>query len=312
MSLKLEEVARPGPTENEVLVKTFAAPINPSDIAFIQGGYNIVKSLPAAPGFEGSGQIVAAGKHAEHLIGRKVSAFVQDDRGGSWSDHFIAKTCDIILLNDEMDMEQASCFTVNPFTAYGLFDIAQLRESRAIIQNGSGGQTASFIRAMAKEQGLEVIDIVRKEELVNGLKEAGSKYVLLETADHFEEELKSLAHELEASTAFDAVGGIQSGILFNAMPADSELVGLSAKPAAGLDTMGLIFHNKIVSGFNLMDWKSELEAGEFENISDELQQQIIKGTYKTQIQDSFAMDNVARGIKAYISNMSGGKILIKP
>ena len=315
LSLRTETLETPVPLDNEVLIRTHAAPVNPSDIAFLQGVYNIVKPLPAIPGFEGSGYVVGAGKHAGHLVGKKVSAFVQEDKGGTWSDHFIAYEKDVLVLDDDMDMDQAACFTVNPFTAYGLFRIAMIRESKAIIQNAAGGQVAAFIRTMAEEQGIETINIVRKAESAEKLKNLGTRHVLTETDEHFSEELETMANQLSASTAFDAVGGALSGTMLHAMPPDAELVvygGLSNKPMSQLPVIGVIFHNKILSGFNLVDWKSELEEGAFEEISAFLQKKCIEGTYTTTIQGSCAMEDIVKGMKSYISDMSAGKLLIKP
>ncbi len=315
LSLQVQEKELPKPGDDEVLIKTHAAPVNPSDIAFIQGGYNVVKTLPAAPGFEGSGTVTDAGKNARHLIGKKVSAFVQDDRDGTWAEYFVANKNDLIVLQDNMDLDQAACFTVNPFTAYGMMEIALLRESKAIIQNAGGGQVAAFIRTMAKEHGIEVINIVRKPETAAKLEQEEVKHVLTQNNESFEEQLKTLAAELKASLAFDAVGGDLSGLMFNALTDDAELVvygGLSNKPISGIDVMDVIFRDKIISGFNLMDWKSELDEADFENVSQELQNKFISGTYKTEIRESVSIENIVSGLKSYLGDMSGGKILIKP
>jgi len=297
------------------LIKTHAAPVNPSDVAFIQGGYNIVKQLPAVPGFEGSGVIVDAGKNANDLIKKKVSAFVQTNHDGSWAEYFVARKKDLIILQDDMDMDQAACFTVNPFTAYALMEIALIRESKAIVQNAAGAQVAALIRTMARENEMEVINIVRKAETAAFLKQQGIQHVLNQTDDTFEEQLKSLSLQLQATTALDAVGGELAGQMFNAMADDSELVvygGLSGKPLSGIGLMGVIFKNKIISGFNLMDWKRELDTSEFEQVSNELQDKIISGIYKTEIQETVGLDQIVQGLKTYLGNMSGGKILIKP
>lgn len=315
LGLKLVEKETSIPGDDEVLVKMYASSCNPSDIAFIQGTYNIVKTLPAVPGFEGAGVVVEAGRNVNHLIGKKVSAFVQNDADGTWAECFRVHRNDLILLQDEMDIEQAACFTVNPFTAYGLIEIALLRESKAIIQNASGGQVAAFIRSMARENGISVIDIVRKRESVNELFSQGAEYVLYENEEHFEDQLKHLSSSMHATTAFDAVGGKLSGTMLNALMPDGELVvygGLSGKPIENTDVMGPIFHNKILSGFNLIDWKHELEEGEFEEISAKLQNKFIEGVYETKIQGSTTLDNIVKGLRAYISNMSAGKILIRP
>ena len=44
-----------------MLVKVDSAPINPSDLAFLQGSYSSEKKYPCVPGFEGSGTVVSSG-----------------------------------------------------------------------------------------------------------------------------------------------------------------------------------------------------------------------------------------------------------
>ena len=315
LGLKLQEKEVGIPGDNEVLVKMHAAPCNPSDIAFIQGTYNIVKSLPAVPGFEGSGVVVGAGKNAGHLLGKKISAFVQSDTDGTWAEYFVVGMDDLIVLQDEMDLDQAACFTVNPFTARGLIDIALQRESKAIVQNAAGGQVAAFIREMAMENAIEVIDIVRKKESAELLKSQGAQHVLCENDEDFEKQLNKLTTTLQATTAFDAVGGRLAGTIFNALMPDAELVvygGLSGKPMENINVLGPIFQNKIISGFNLIDWKADLDAGEFDKVSEKLQNKFISGAYKTAFQGSATLDNIVKGLRNYIANMSGGKILIRP
>jgi len=314
-SLKVEEAEIPQTGKDEVLIEVYAAPCNPSDIAFMEGNYNIIKSLPAVPGFEGSGRIIEAGEGYEHLIGSKVSFFVQADGDGSWSEYVCTHKDNIVVLDETMDMDQAACFAVNPFTARGLLDIALLRNDQAIIQNAAGGQVAAFVRQMAKEMDIKVIDIVRKTESYDKLMRAGAEQVLLEGDQHFEEHLTDLCHTFNARLAFDAVGGSLSGQIFNAMPENAELVvygGLSTKAVSGISTMDLIFKDKIISGFNLPRWRQQLDDDYFEEVSHEMQQQFITGNYKTRIQGATNYENVVKGLMNYIRNMSEGKILIKP
>ena len=59
-SLAVVEIPVPRPGPGEVLIRMFASPVNPSDLTFIRGLYGFKKALPAMPGFEGSGTVVAA------------------------------------------------------------------------------------------------------------------------------------------------------------------------------------------------------------------------------------------------------------
>jgi NADPH:quinone reductase-like Zn-dependent oxidoreductase len=56
----------------------------------------------------------------------------------------------------------------------------------------------------------------------------------------------------------------------------------------------------------------ELDPEEFTSISKLLQQKFIQGTWKTHIQETVPLDRIVSGLKNYLGNMSGGKILLKP
>lgn len=314
-SLRVIEKDIPSLEPGTVLVKIHAASCNPSDIAFIQGGYNIIKTLPAVPGFEGSGTIIETGEGAEALLGKKVSCFVQDDADGTWAEYVKVKTGDLIVLDDAFDLDQAACFTVNPFTAYAMIDFALQNKSKVVVMNAAGGQVPALVRQLAKVNDLQTINIVRKSETAVFLKEEGVEYVLEEQQEDFGERLKEWAGRMKATTAFDAVSGPLSGTMINAMPAGSHLIvygGLSNKAVSEIMPADLIFKDKKIYGFNLVDWKKEKGRNKFDAVADELQRMFIEGTLHTKIQQKIPIDDVVVGLKNYLGNMSGGKVLIKP
>lgn len=301
---------------DEVLIKMEAAPVNPSDIAFMQGGYNISKTTPVVPGFEGAGRVVAAGKShkAEQLLKKKVSCFAQEDADGTWAEYFITKEKNCIPLAEDMPWEQAACFAVNPFTAYGLFEAARISKSTAIIQNAAGSQVGNFIRKLAAKSKVDVINIVRKESTLKSLQEEGAKYVLNSSEEDFEEKLREMSTLLNANVAFDAVAGKMTGTLYNSMPPGSRVVvygGLSGKAVSQVDVLQVIFKNKIIKGFNLNDYILNTGRQHFQEISDELQQMFISGEMKTEIQHTFLFDKIVDALKLYLGNMSKGKVLLK-
>ena len=316
-SLTVQDVSIPEPKGSDVLIKVLGAPCNPSDIAFMRGGYGIRKPVPVIMGFECTGQVVETGPEgaAKGLLGKRVSCFAQGMGNGTWAEYFLADASDCIPVQEMLPLEQASAFCINPFTATALLEIAQSRFSPAIIQNGASGQVGIFIRNLASLAGIKVINLVRKEEHVEILKNEGESHVLCVMDPEFEARLKQMAMELNATVAFDAVGGDMSGTMLNAMPRGSELIiygGLSGKPAGMFNTLEIIFEGKMISGFNLGDWKAAKSAAEFAAISDYLQQLILDGTLQTRIQASFSLDEVQQAIEQYIRNMSSGKILFKP
>src|SRR4051812_50165442 len=83
--MAVEEVDRPSPAANEVLIKVFAASVNPVDAKMREGKYPVVteKDLPYVLGRDVSGEIAAAGSEVAGFgIGDEVFAFLSPEHGG--------------------------------------------------------------------------------------------------------------------------------------------------------------------------------------------------------------------------------------
>lgn len=316
-SLKVVELDIPKPIGSQVLIKVSAAPCNPSDIAFMRGGYNIQKPVPAIMGFECTGTVVETGEYplARNLTGKRVSCFSQGMENGTWAEYFQTDYKNCLPIRDELDDEQAATFCINPFTAFALFGMAIQKNAGAIIQNGASGQVGIFIRAFAKMKQIPVINLVRKEEHIKELNEAGENHVLNLGNPDCDINLRKLAHEFHATIAFDAVAGDTSGMILNAMPPGSELIiygGLSGKPVGMVFPLDIIFKAKSIRGFNLGDWTTAVGENFVQKVSEELQDLIIRRVMFTRIQGEYILENVQLAMEQYIRNMSSGKILFQP
>jgi NADPH2:quinone reductase len=316
-AITIKDIPIPEFGEDEVRIKIDGAPCNPSDIAFMRGMYAIKKTLPKACGFEGTGIVVEAGKSAEaqHLLGKRVSTFSQDDEHGTWAEYFVAKASNCLVIHQEMPKEQAACFFVNPFTAYGLFDFAKKRKDQAIVQNAASGQVGTFVRRLAQKEGIPLINIVRRPKHIDLLKSEGEKYVLNLRDKNFINDFTALSHKLHATIAFDAIGGDHSGNLLNNMPQGSHLLlygGLSGQNAANFDILESIFHKKSFSGFNLSDWINNTQSSDYEDVSSFLQELIVNKKVQTKIQAEVPMGNAYDVLYQYITKMSDGKIIFNP
>jgi NADPH:quinone reductase-like Zn-dependent oxidoreductase len=316
-SLHVADLEIPKPSGSRLLIKIAAAPCNPSDIAFMRGGYNIRKPVPVVMGFEGTGTVVETGDDPDiqHWIGKRVSCFTQGIENGTWAEYFLTDDRNCLPVRDELDDDQAATLCINPFTAFALINMAEEKKAGAIIQNGASGQIGIFIRTLARRLRIPVINLVRKEEHLKELAAEGEKYVLNLNDPEFERTLRKLAVDCHATIAFDAVGGDISGIILNAMPPGSELViygGLSGKPLGFFNPLDIIFKAKSIRGFNLGDWKAEVGEEHFQKVSEELQDHIIKRVISTRIQSTYSLDEVQQGIEQYIRNMSSGKVIFRP
>jgi NADPH:quinone reductase len=316
LGLKVVEKHFDSLPHDQLLIKMEAAPCNPSDIAFLLGGYNIVKPLPAVPGFEGTGTVIAAGTEsgAESLVGKRVCCFSQSQNDGSWAEYIMVKNNQILLVDDRLTTEQAAMFFVNPFTAFGLFEIALAKKSKAILMNAAGGRVPEFLKVFANRHGIRTIGIVRKTKTAKSLLENGWDAVLVSTEENFTEALQTKIDEMDIDIAFDAVGGEQTGLIANFLPEGGELVvygGLSGKEIGGIDSIPFIFRELTVKGFNLNNWLFHAENEKIMQASDVITTMLLSGEVKNPVSIQVEMEEITKGLKHYLGTMSEGKMLLK-
>ena len=127
----------PRPGIGQVLVRMAAAPINPSDIGFLQGSYGAHGGASAVPGFEGSGTVVAAGGGylTRLLLGRRVA--FSDASGGTWAEYHAANASLCVPLKKDITLEQGAMLLVNPLTALALLSIARQGRHKALVNTAA-------------------------------------------------------------------------------------------------------------------------------------------------------------------------------
>ena len=238
VELSIAKVEIPEPKEDEVLIRVEAAPINPSDLGLllsfaadlgsirIEGdGDETVTSMPIHPrlmasmkprldqsmpaGNEGSGVIIDAGSNAKELIGKTVGL-----AGGSMYSQYrclAAANC-LVMEEGTTSVEAASSF-VNPLTALAFVETMKMENHTAMVHTAAASNLGQMLVRICKEDGIPLINIVRKQDQVELLKALGAQYVCNMSEASFMEDLVLALSETGATLGFDATGGGNSGEL---------------------------------------------------------------------------------------------------
>ena len=96
---------------------------------------------------------------------------------------------------------------VNPLTAIALLDYAKSKKTKTVIANAAASALGRMFNRLIPPEGIEIINIVRKEEQVEILRKLGANFILNSSDPDFDEKLKHMATKMEAKVFFDAVGG---------------------------------------------------------------------------------------------------------
>ena len=312
-ALKVERTRVPRPGPGEVLVKMDAAPINPSDLALIAGGY-LERTYPFTPGLEGSGTVIEAGSGLlpRLRLGKRVACSPAHEGDGTWAEYMLTTAMNVAPLPKGISPDQGSMMLVNPMTAMAFIKLAKEGKHRAIVNNAAASSLGKMLIRICLSQNIPLINIVRKEEQIAVLKELGAIHVLNSSADTFMEELKELTNKLGATLFLDAVTGNQSSILLEAAPRGSTLMAY-ARLSGDLITADpgfLIREEKTIVGFQLGNWlqnKGLLFKLRFVSIV----KKQLGNELSSHIKQSYPMESVEEAITHYKGHMSDGKIVLK-
>ncbi|WP_095011527.1 zinc-binding dehydrogenase [Tsuneonella mangrovi] len=228
LTVEIVDTQFPDPTGNQVLVKMEAAPINPSDLAILTSAADLENAdyspgkfvanmpepfntgskarhgarLPA--GNEGAGTVVATGDSdmAKALMGQRVACVP----GNAYSQYCIADAAMCLPLGDHSAEEGASAF-VNPMTALGFAENAKMDGQKAIVHTAAASNLGQMLIKICQEDGLELVNIVRKAEHVDLLKGLGAKWVVNSSDSDFMAQLRAAIDATDAFYGFDPIGG---------------------------------------------------------------------------------------------------------
>lgn len=312
--LSIESLPRPEPGPGEVLVKMAAAPVNPSDLASITGSY-MARSWPFTPGLEGSGTIVKAGGGllARMRMGKRVACSPDAGGDGTWAEYMKCSVMKTVVLPPGLDLKQGSMMLVNPMTAMAFLRLFKEGGHHALVNNAAASSLGKMLIRLAADRAIPLISVVRKEKQVLELTEMGARHVLNSSNASFEDELRKLCAQLDATLILDAVTGRESRRLLNAAPDGSTLVAyarLSGEPMQA-DPSDLISYKKSIRGFQLGNWLENKSIPYKLRFLGEIKKEMSRSLY-SHVNQTFSLEQHEEAIALYRANMSAGKVLLLP
>lgn len=233
LELSLQMTAVAEPDADHVLVRMEASPINPSDLGLLFGMADMTRAafsgtadapVVTAPvgggamamqkarlgqslavGNEGAGVVVAAGSSdaAQALMGKTVGVV----GGDMYSQYRVVPAFMCLALEDGTTPRQgASCF-VNPLTALGMVETMKDEGHSALVHTAAASNLGQMLSKICLADGVDLVNIVRKPEQEDILRELGAKYICNSSDENFRKNLIEALATTNATLAFDATGG---------------------------------------------------------------------------------------------------------
>jgi NADPH:quinone reductase-like Zn-dependent oxidoreductase len=306
----------PAPQAGEARVRMRMSPINPSDLMTVRALYGRLPDLPATPGFEGVGVVDAVGsgwlaKLRGIRPGRRVA--VLNGQGGNWQEFVTLSARQLVPVPDDLPDEQVAAFFVNPATALVMTQrVLQVARGSWLLQTAGGSALGHMVIRLGKHFGFRTINLVRRRELTNELKQVGADEVLSTAEDAILQRVREITGGTMVPYAIDCVGGPGVVDLIGCLAPQGRLLvyGTLSGEKVPLDTRTLMVGQRAIEGFWLSEWVKRQNAFRMLGLFRQIIALMRAGVLTTPVAATYTLDQLPQAIERAEQSARGGKVLL--
>ncbi|HEY9701009.1 MAG TPA: zinc-dependent alcohol dehydrogenase family protein [Allocoleopsis sp.] len=210
--LKFQEVSTPQiETDTQVLVKLYAAGVNPIDTKLRKRGTLYPEQMPAILGCDGAGVITGIGNQVKNFkVGDQVY-FCYGGLGakpGNYAEYIVVEENFLSHKPNNLSFVEAAVVPLILITAWeSLYDRGRLEPGRKVLIHAGSGGVGHIAIQLAKLKGAEVCTTVSTPEKADFVKSLGADHVILYRENDFVKSVLDWTDGLGVDLAFDTVGG---------------------------------------------------------------------------------------------------------
>jgi NADPH:quinone reductase-like Zn-dependent oxidoreductase len=311
-NLKLEQIEKPTPTDDQVLVRVRAASVNPYDWHFVEGSPKIMRGMigglrkpkDTRLGVDFAGTVEAVGKNVTQF---KPGDEVFGGKGGAFAEYVTPRADRAVALKPaNVTFEEAAAVNIACLTALqGIRDKGQVQPGQKVLINGASGGVGTFAVQIAKIFGADVTGVcsTRNVDLVKSL---GADHVIDYTKEDY---AKS---DQKYDVILDNVANHSLSENRKLLPANGKYVligGGSANQQGWIGSLGKPLKALIMKPFvsqQMGMMMAEMKQSDLQYFADQMQ----NGKLKSVIDRTYKLSEIQQAIAYVEEGHARGKVIL--
>src|SRR5246127_186601 len=311
--IELKTVPEPALGQEDVLISMEAAPMNPSDFLFVRGTYGIRPAFPSSVGAEGVGRVAQIGSKVDVALRGKRVLILPTYEQGTWADQVVVPARNLVPMSDEADPLQLSMMGINPATAYLLLNrYVSLMPGDWIGQTAANAAMGQYIIALAKLAGVKTLNVVRRQEAAEQVRQWGGDRVVFQGGD-LQKDIEEALDGKKLSLVVDTVGGTPVGELAKSLKTGGSIVVFSMQrgQCPAISPKDLIYRGLSLHGFWLINWIRNAPRTEIQEIYQKLGDLVADGSLFAAVEHVYPLEQFKEAFEQSLKPNRSGKILFK-
>jgi len=311
--IELNRVSEPALGQEDVRISMEAAPLNPSDFLFVRGMYGVRPAFPSSVGAEGVGRIAKIGSKVDVALQGKRVLIIPTYEQGTWADQVVAPVRNIVPMSDEADPLQLSMIGINPVTAYLLLNrYVSLMPGDWIGQTAANSAMGQYIIALAKLAGVKTLNVVRRQEATEEVRQLGGDRVVLQ-GDNLDKDIEEALDGKKLSLVLDTVGGTPVGELAKSLKTGGSIVvyAIQSGRFPAISPGDFIYRGLSLHGFWLINWIRNAPRTEIQEIYQKVGGLVVDGSLSATVEQVYPLEEFKEAVEQSLKSNRSGKILFK-
>jgi len=308
--LRVEERPVPEPGQGQVRVRMLLSPIHNHDLMIVTGHYGYKPSLPHVPGTEALGVVDKLGEGVSTL---KVGQRVTGGASAAWAEYYLASAQSLVPLPDGIDDGTACQLVAMPMSAVRLLADLEVKPGDWIVQNAANGAVGKMLARFAAERGINVLNVVRREEAVTELVAEGIGNAVSSEHQDWQDRARALTQGAPVIRAIDSIGGRASDELMDLVAEGGRLVSFGALSGRPLQVTAenLLFKGATISAFWGAKPERKMTPAELGAARADLVRRAAEGKLVLPVAEVFPLERAAEAAEASNSRGRQGKIALR-
>ena len=311
--IQLNTLPEPALGQEDVLVSMEAAPLNPSDFLFVRGMYGVRPAFPSSVGAEGVGRVAKIGSKVDPALQGKRVLILPTYEQGTWADQVVAPVRNLVPMSDKADPLQLSMIGINPATAYLLLNrYVSLMPGDWIGQTAANAAMGQYVIALAKLAGVKTLNVVRREEAAEQVRQWGGDRVVLQ-GDNLHKDIEDALDGKKLSLVLDTVGGTPVGEVGKSLKSGGSIVvyALQSGQLPVVSPVDFIYRGLSLHGFWLINWIRNAPRAEIQEIYQKLGDLVADGSLSAAVEHVYPIEQFKEALQQSLKSNRSGKILFK-
>lgn len=311
--LQPQEMPRPRPGPEDLLIEVHAAGVNPVDFKIRRGAFREGRALPFIPGYDVSGLVREMGSAARGFeIGDPVYALPSIIRNGADAEYVCVDARTAAHKPASLDHIQSAALPLVTLTAWeALLLRARIQKGEAILIHAGGGGVGHIAIQLAKLHGCRVLATASRDESIKLCHRLGADVVIHYSEEDFVQRVEKETGGSGCPTVLDGVGGETFERSLDCLAVNGRLITIVGTPSANITRKlfrkNATLHFEFVGAPTVYGVDLERQGEILRSVS----KLVDEGKLKPHVSRVFALDELAEAHRLMESGHVTGKIVVQ-